>query len=413
MSKLQPVRGTKDLLFEEAELYRKIVEIVKKVSLLYGFQEIATPIFEFSEVFSKTLGDTSDIVNKEMYIFKDRSGNELALRPEGTAGVARSFISNGLNQQVPLKFFYAGPMFRYERPQKGRFRQFHQFGIEIIGIDSYHADLEAILLADHSIKALDLSGKTILELNTLGDEESRRRYKKILIEYFSDFKDQLSSDSKLRLKNNPLRILDSKDNQDSKVIQNVPKMTDCLNEISKDFFAKLLEDLKSLGIKYQINQKLVRGLDYYNHIIFEFKNNSLGSQDAILAGGRYDNLITSMGGPSVCGVGWAAGIDRLTLLAKLPKNNERSISLIPVSDQEHKTALKISQTLRREGLAVDIAFGGSLSKRLKKANALNSRIAVILGLEEVEKNSATVRDLDSGKQSIVSIKDLLKKLKNY
>ena len=240
-----------------------------------------------------------------MYIFKDRSGNELALRPEGTAGIARSFISNGLNQQAPLKFFYAGPMFRYERPQKGRFRQFHQFGIEIIGIDSYHADLEAILLADHSVKALGLSGETVLELNTLGDEESRRKYKKILIEYFSDFKDQLSSDSKLRLKNNPLRILDSKDSQDSKVIQNAPKMTDCLNEVSKDFFAKLLEDLKSLGIKYQINQKLLdatgknslvmhclpahRGmeitsevLDGKDSIVFDQAENRLHVQKAIL-----------------------------------------------------------------------------------------------------------------------------------
>jgi len=413
LSKLQPVRGTRDLLFEEADLYRKIVEIARKISLLYGFQEIATPMFEFSEVFKKTLGDTSDIVNKEMYIFKDRSGNELALRPEGTAGVSRSFISNGLHQKIPLKFFYAGPMFRYERPQKGRFRQFHQFGIETIGIDSYKADTEAILLADHSIRALHLSGKTVLELNTLGDGESQGKYKKVLTEYFNDFKNQLSSDSKLRLKNNPLRILDSKDSQDSKIIKNVPKIADCLNEASKDFFAKLLKDLKFLGIKYQINQKLVRGLDYYNHIIFEFKNNSLGAQDAILAGGRYDNLIASMGGTSVCGVGWAAGVDRLALLVQLSKSDKRSIFLIPASDQDYKNAIRVVQTLRDGGLEVDLAFGGSLSKNLRKANAKNSRIAVILGLEEVGQSAVTVRNLDSGEQSVVSIKDLLKKLKAY
>jgi len=407
------VRGTKDLLFEEADIYREIVETARRTSLLYGFQEIITPIFEFSEVFKKTLGSTSDVVNKEMYIFQDRSGNELGLRPEGTAGVARSFVSNGLQQKIPLRFFYAGPMFRYERPQKGRFRQFHQFGIETIGIDSCKADTEAILLADHTIKLLKLAGNTILELNTLGDDLSRRKYKKVLKEYFNDLKSQLSSDSQLRLKNNPLRILDSKDRQDIELVKNAPKITHCLNEESKDFFSLVLEDLKLLGINYKINEKLVRGLDYYNHVIFEFKNNNLGTQDAVLAGGRYDNLISSMGGSNVCGVGWAAGTDRLALLTQLSRNKKRSIFLISANDQERKNILKIAHTLRKKNFLVDIAFSGSLAKNLKKANAQNCRIAIILGLEETRRGEVTMRDLDSGKQSVVSVKDLPKKLQGY
>ena len=296
MAKLQPVRGTHDLLPEDCLRHRRVTEVFRGLALRFGFGEIATPIFEFSEVFKRTLGETSDVVTKEMYSFTDRGGDEITLRPENTAGIARAFISGGLSQHLPLKFFASGPMFRYERPQKGRLRQFHQLDVEILGVPEPLADIEVIALADQLLRDLGVAGDTTLELNSLGDEDSRAAYRAALVEYFNDHRSALSTDSLLRLDRNPLRILDSKDLGDREVITDAPIMGDYLNTASKDFFAKVKDGLGVLRVNYDLNSRLVRGLDYYTHTAFEFTTGTLGAQGAIIAGGRYDGLIETMGG---------------------------------------------------------------------------------------------------------------------
>jgi histidyl-tRNA synthetase len=311
---LQPVRGTHDLLPEDCRLHRHIEEAMIRVAKRFGFAEMATPIFEFTEVFKRTLGETSDVVNKEMYTFDDRGGTSITLRPEGTAAVARAFISNGLAQQVPFKVVYRGPMFRYERPQKGRQRQFHQFGAELIGVEKPQADIEVLAMASQIMAALGLQERVTLELNTLGDAESRANYRAALVAYFSAYKDKLSEDSRTRLENNPMRILDSKDAGDREIVANAPRLKDHLNAYSADFFQQVCAGLDALGIAYTLNDRLVRGLDYYCHTAFEFTTTELGAQSAVLSGGRYDNLIENMGGAKTAGIGWAAGLERLVLM---------------------------------------------------------------------------------------------------
>ncbi|MBF0394553.1 MAG: histidine--tRNA ligase, partial [Alphaproteobacteria bacterium] len=314
MMSLQPVRGTHDLLPEEARRHRRVEDTAFEIAERYGYGEIATPIFEFTEVFARTLGETSDVVTKEMYTFTDRGGESITLRPEGTAGVARAFISGGLSQHLPLKFFYRGPMFRYERPQKGRLRQFHQVGVEFLGVSDPLADAEVIGLGAHLLDALGLAGRVQLELNSLGDAESRAAYREALVAYLSRFKDALSKESLDRLERNPLRILDSKDEGDRRVVADAPLLGDHLNEASRAFFDGLKRGLDGLGVAYRVNPRLVRGLDYYCHTAFEFTTDALGAQGTVLAGGRYDGLIGQMGGPATPGIGWAAGVERLGML---------------------------------------------------------------------------------------------------
>ena len=268
--RLQPVRGTRDILADEAARHRHVTETARAVAKRYGYAEIATPIFEFTEVFQRTLGETSDVVTKEMYTFEDRGGESITLRPEGTAGVARALISGGLSQNLPLKYYYEGPMFRYERPQKGRFRQFHQIGAELLGPGVPQADVEVIGLGAHILEELGLTEKTVLELNSLGDSESRSRYDDVLVSYFRDHEAALSQDSKVRLARNPLRILDSKDEGDRKIVAKAPTFEDSFNPASTDFFAEVCAGLDGLGIAYKVNRRLVRGLDYYCHTAFEF-----------------------------------------------------------------------------------------------------------------------------------------------
>lgn len=399
MASLQPVRGTHDLLPDDMRRHRAVVERCRATAELFGFEEMATPIFEFTEVFARTLGDTSDIVTKEMYTF-ERSGDSITLRPEGTAGVARAFISNGLAQQTPLKVFYTGPMFRYERPQKGRQRQFHQVGVELLGVETPQADIEVLALAAQFLESLGLQGRIQLELNTLGDTESRAAYRDTLVAYLSRYEADLSEDSRARLTRNPLRILDSKDPGDRRIVEGAPLFGDSLNDASKAFFDTVKEGLEALGIPYVVNPRLVRGLDYYCHTAFEFTTDALGAQGTVLAGGRYDGLIQSMGGPHTPGIGWAAGVERLSMLVEGVTEKPRPIALIPLGEAAEKALLPIADQLRRAGFAVDMAYSGNMKKRMKRANAVNARAAVILGDDELARDAATVRDLDSGEQTL-------------
>jgi len=411
VSKLQPVRGTHDLLFDDLDLHRRVENVALDISARYGFREVATPILEFTEVFARTLGETSDIVTKEMYTFETKGGEQITLRPEGTAGIARAFISGGLAQQAPLKMFYRGPMFRHERPQKGRQRQFHQIGVELIGVEGPQADVEVITLADHTLKELNLSGAITLELNSLGDRESRANYREELVKFLSASKDQLSEESRGRLERNPLRILDSKDKGDRRILENAPALSDYLNEHSKTFFESVQSGLTKFGIEFKVNPRLVRGLDYYCHTAFEFTTDALGAQGTVLAGGRYDGLIEQMGGPVTPGIGWAAGIERLAMLLPEAQPARRMIALIPVGAEQEESVQKLAHELRYAGYCVDVGYSGNLGKRMKRADKINAAAAVIIGEEEAKTNAATVRNLQSGEQETVLQASLAEHLK--
>jgi histidyl-tRNA synthetase len=413
MASLQPVRGTHDLLPEEARRARHVTDTGRLLAERYGYEEAATPIFEFSEVFARTLGETSDIVTKEMYTFTDKGGDQITLRPEGTAGIARALISGGLSQNLPLKFFYAGPMFRYERPQKGRLRQFHQIGVELLGVAEPIGDIEVIALGATILDELGVQGNTTLELNTLGNTESRTAYRDVLVEYFSDHRGNLSEDSQTRLERNPLRILDSKNEGDRAIVADAPEFDDSLDGESRDFFAEVCAGLDALGIAWQRNSRLVRGLDYYCHTAFEFTTDALGAQSAVLAGGRYDGLVGQMGGPSTPGVGWASGIERLSMLIGDGPAKLRAIAVIPLGDAAESLALTLTDELRRAGIAVDLGYRGKMKQRMKRANGINARAAVIIGDDELEQSSATLRDLDSGEQELVPLADLRHRLEQF
>ena len=413
MTSLQPVRGTHDLLPDDSRHFRYIADSARAVAQRYGYEEIATPIFEFTEVFKRTLGDTSDIVTKEMYSFEDKGGDEITLRPEGTAGVARALISGGLSQNLPLKYFYYGPMFRYERPQKGRLRQFHQIGTELLGVPEPLGDVEIIALGAAILIDLDVYSHTTLELNTLGNTESRANYRRVLVEYFQDHRESLSEDSLERLERNPLRILDSKNPKDREVVAGAPEFGDSLDAESSDFFAMVVSGLEALDISYVRNSRLVRGLDYYCHTAFEFTTEALGAQGAVLAGGRYDGLVGLMGGPQTAGVGWAAGVERLSMLIDDPPSPTRPIAIIPIGEDAQNLALRLSNDLRREGFTIELGYRGNLKRRLNRANKLNARVAVILGADELAQEAATLRDFDSGEQKLVKLVELKDQLSRY
>jgi histidyl-tRNA synthetase len=413
MASLKPVRGTHDLLPEEMRAHRRIMDEAREIAERYGFEEMSTPIFESSDVFRRTLGDTSDIVTKEMYTFTTKGGEEITLRPENTAGVARCFISEGLAQSVPLKFFYAGPMFRHERPQKGRQRQFHQIGIETIGVAAPIADIEVIATGARILAELGLKDSTSLQLNTLGDPESRAAYRAALVTYFGKHTAALSTESQERLTRNPLRILDSKNEGDRVVVADAPAFGDYLNDDSRDFFDKVQDGLSALGIPFQLNDRLVRGLDYYTHTAFEFTTTQLGAQDAVMAGGRYDGLIQTMGGPNTAGVGWAAGMERLAMLCGEAPPARRPVALVPLGDDAEARSLPLAEALRASGLRVDVGYSGNLGRRMKRANRLNASVAVLIGDDELAKEVATVRDMDGGDQAEVPLTQLPEWLSRY
>ena len=414
MSKYQSVRGTRDLLPNLKKTFRLIDQTAYNSALKYGFGEIETPIFEFSDVFHRSLGETSDAVSKETYTFTDRGGDSITLRPEGTAGVVRSFVSEGLAQLVPLKLYYSGPMFRYERPQKGRYRQFQQFGVEVLGLETPLADIECLDLAWTILKKLNLSERCILEINTLGDTESRNEYRKALVEFLTPLKSELSADSQVRLEKNPMRILDSKDENDRKLIAGAPLMENFLNEKSKLFFAKVIEGLKHLNIPYKLNPKLVRGLDYYCHTVFEFTTTELGAQGAILSGGRYDGLVEMLGGPKTAGVGWAAGIDRLADLCenKLPVLKDEAVfGFAAIGPKAELEALKLSSQLVAKNKKCLSFHTGGLKKKLEKISKLTETAETVYAILIFDQDDGSVeykvKNFKTGEEKLATPADIV------
>ena len=412
MEKLRTVRGVHDLLPDILHKQNLVINEGLKISEKYCYQQIETPIFEFAEVFTKPLGKTSDIVTKENYIFKDRSEDELMLRPEGTSGVVRAFLNAGLTQDIPKRYSYYGPMFRYERPQKGRLRQFKQFGIECIGINNSMADVEVISLGHAFLEKLNILDKINLKINTLGDSETRLKYRKALVDYLNDYKSELSNESIKRLSENPLRILDSKNETDKKILINAPNIIDYLNEVSQERFEKVCSGLSALKIKYQIDKNLVRGLDYYCHTAFEFITSDLGSQGTVLAGGRYDGLAKMLGGVDTAGVGWAAGVDRLSLMINEEFVNKPDLVLMAVSENLEPLLMPIMKKLVDKGLKVEILITGNMSKKFKRANKVDASYAIILGEEELSKNIIKLKNLIIGSERYVSLDEAIKVIKN-
>ena len=409
---MQSPRGTHDLFPETSRRHDHIVQKARQVASRFGCGEISTPIFESTEVFQKTLGESSDIVNKEMYTFSDQNGDPLTLRPEGTAGIARALISNSLYRQLPLKYFYQGPMFRYERPQKGRLRQFHQVGVEFLGIDSFWADVEVISMAQIFLQELGLSSLQ-LEINTIGDIPSRQLYRNELVQFFKKHQSELSQESLKRLELNPLRILDSKDKSDREIVAQAPCLDEFLNETSQKIYSSICTTLNRMGITYKKNPHLVRGLDYYTHCVFEFKSPSLGSQDTLLAGGRYNDLVSLMGGEDVSGVGWACGIERIDLILQEIPTLSRPIGLIPIGKKAQSKALELTHQLRSQDFIVEVAYSGNLQKRMKKAYKVRACAVLILGDKELSQNLIQFKDLDSGAQTPIPLSELSLFLKKF
>ncbi|MBO5542288.1 MAG: histidine--tRNA ligase, partial [Acholeplasmatales bacterium] len=379
-----------------------------------NYKEIRTPIFESSDVFHRDQNDTSDMVTKETYDFKDRSDRGITLRPEGTAGVARAFVENKLYVENPVsKLFYMGPMFRYERPQKGRNRQFNQFGVEALGSDSPLIDVEVISLGATLIRALGLKDVTV-KINSLGDEESRSAYKKVLINHFSKYKDCLCEDCLNRLEKNPLRILDCKVDRDKDFFKTAPKINEYLNDYSKDRFKEVLAGLDLLDLKYVVDDNLVRGLDYYSHTVFELEVNvpEFGAQNVIGAGGRYDNLISDLGGPKTPGVGMAFGVERLLLATdlngkKLAKPDEIHAYIIALGKNAQMEAIRLNNVLRIGGLSTDMDYlGGSLKSQFKKADKNNAKFTLILGDDELEKGEINIKNNETDEQETIKIVDV-------
>ncbi len=419
-NKLQPVRGTHDILPDDFEKFHAVVETARDLATLYGFREMATPIFEQTEVFSRSMGETSDVVSKEMFTFETRGGESVTLRPEFTAGIARSFISNGMQQHLPLKLFSTGPLFRYERPQKGRQRQFHQVNFEWLGDDSWMADVEIITLAGHLLYYLSGGKGCTLHINTLGDTESREKYREALVRYLTPFADKLSEDSKRRLAQNPLRILDSKDNGDKDILKNAPVMTDYLSDIAKGRFEKICSIMQNKGSPFfqeiKIDPALVRGLDYYTDTVFEFVANTgeLGAQNTVLAGGRYDGLIEQMGGKLTSSIGFAAGVERLLLLRKieLDKARDKKIIILPDDDISPHSVfwtagmLRINlESIKKEKLldiniSIEIYWHGSEKKRKEKAEKNSATHVVVTSPNDNEE--VVVRDMATRKDVVLS-----------
>jgi histidyl-tRNA synthetase len=412
MQKLQPVRGTKDLLPKDYLAHQHIITKAYEVAQRYGFLPFATPIFEFTNVFKRSLGDYSDVVTKEMYNFIDKGGEDITLRPEFTAAIVRAVISEGLTHQLPLKFFSHGPLFRYERPQRGRLRQFHQINIECLGSASPYCDVEIIALADNILRQLGIRSKSTLELNSLGDKESRAAYHSSLVDYLNDFRADLSEDSKIRLDKNPLRILDSKDQNDQKIVQGAPNISEFFNLESQEFFARLQEGLDSLNIEYKRNPRLVRGLDYYSHTAFEFTTTELGAQATILGGGRYDGLCKLMGGGDIPAVGFAGGIERIAELVAFEPVLTRAVAIIAIDVKYQTNALQIGSKLRDASIATEIFFDGNVGKKMKLANKNNCRYVIYLGEDEIAQNKLKLRNLDSGDENLLDIDQLINFIKN-
>ena len=366
MSTPQAIRGTQDIFGAEAEAFAHVVETFERVRKLYRFRRIEMPVFEKTEVFSRSIGETTDVVSKEMYSFKDRGDESLTLRPEFTAGICRAYLTNGWQQHAPLKVATHGPLFRYERPQKGRYRQFHQLDAEIIGAAEPQADVELLVLADQLLKELGIADGVTLMLNTLGDGASRDAWRAALVEYFEAHRADLSEDSQKRLIANPLRILDSKDPRDLTFVADAPKIDTFLSGEAQDFFGAVTGGLDAAGVAWTRAPSLVRGLDYYRHTAFEFVTDRLGAQGTVLGGGRYDGLMESLGGPPTPAVGWAAGIERLAMLIHPPTSDDEIFGVVTENEESLPLAQMVACALRANGLLVDQMYAQNTRKQLEK-----------------------------------------------
>ena len=407
---IQPLRGTHDIFGGNLLKKNYIENIVKKFANLYDFDEIITPIFESTELFKKPLGEHSDVVLKEMYTFKDLNDSSVTLRPEYTTPIIRAAISNSLLNNIPQKLFGIGPMFRRERPQKGRYRQFNQINFEILGTHDVSADIELIILANNFLKKLLPTKKIDLFINSLGDKNTLSRFNIDLKKYFEKNKEKLSKDSQNKINTNPVRILDSKDPIDTEINTKAPKICDFYSSEANEKFIKVQEILKNMSVDFSINPNLVRGLDYYCHTVFEFKTSDLGSQDTLIGGGRYDGLTKLLGGPDIPGVGWAGGIERLMMLMDDIKSLEKKIHLIINNESFREYGLKIANQLRNADINIYFDYKYNLKKSLAYANQLGSEYAIIIGDEEFQNNICTLKNLNKNVQEKKSIENIIKDL---
>ncbi|MCT3020907.1 histidine--tRNA ligase [Pediococcus pentosaceus] len=423
--KYQKPKGTADILPPFSKEWQFVEQNAHETFALYNYEEIRTPIFEKFEVFSRSAGDTSDIVTKEMYDFDDKGGRHIALRPEGTAGVVRAFVENklyGPEHQKPVKVYYMGPMFRYERPQSGRLREFHQIGVEAFGSDSPKIDVETIMMGMDFLKKLKVSGLKLV-INTLGDKESRDRYRQALIDYLEPHFEELSDDSKARLHKNPLRVLDSKDKNDQKIVENAPEILDFLTEDAQKHFTSVKEELDTLGVDYVVDSSMVRGLDYYNHTIFEIMiaDSPLGKGDVtICAGGRYNGLVEELGGPEVSGVGFGLGVERLLLLLNAEtqttlQSKQLDFYVVGIGDLVQNDVLKVVHELRQMNFVTEQDYLDRKPKaQFKSADKLNAKYVVTIGETEMNDRVFKLKDMHSGEERTVALseintlKDLLK-----
>ena len=394
------VRGTQDIFGEDQRRFAHVLDTFERVRRLYCFQRVDLPVFEATEVFARSIGETTDVVSKEMYTFPDRGGDSLTLRPEFTAGIARAFLTEGWQQYAPLKLSTSGAVFRYERPQKGRYRQFHQIDAEILGAPEPAADVELLVMADPLLRELGIADGVTLQLNTLGDAATREAWRAGLIAHFEAHRGELSEDSLTRLDKNPMRILDSKDPRDRGIADAAPDIDAYLTDEARAFFDAVTAGLEAAGVAWTRNARLVRGLDYYRHTAFEFVTDRLGAQGTVLAGGRYDGLVESLGGAPTAGVGWAAGVERLAMLLDEPAAATIDAVVVPMGQAAEVRAQGLVADLRRAGIAVDMAYKGKMKQRLAKADALGARFALILGDDELAAGSVQLKRLADGTQQV-------------
>ncbi len=407
-------RGTQDILPNIQPAWRKIYETFNRLSPMAGFERIATPMFESANLFSRGVGSDTEVVSKEMYVFRDRSDNELALKPESTAGVVRAYLENNLdNLPKPVKLFYFEPHFRYERPQAGRYRQHHQLGAEVFGIKDAYMDAHVIALAARTLREIGVEFS--LQINSIGDSAMRRKYQQALVGYFEPQQDRLPEIARRQLNSNPLRILDSKDESIQPLIENAPQILDYLDGESKDHFAAVLEYLDELGVEYELNSRLVRGFDYYNRTVFEFKGSHVGQQDSIGGGGRYDGLVELLGGKPTEAVGFGLGVERIILELErsnqLPKADGPQVCVVGLGEQSRDKAFVLAEKLLDNNLSVMSSYGkGSMSDQLAVASKNNVKICLILGKKEIATGSVIVKDMASGSQEDVPIDDIVKNI---
>jgi len=402
------IRGTQDIFGDEQRRFAHVLSTFERVRALYCFQRIDIPVFESTAVFARSLGETTDVVSKEMYSFEDRGGDSLTLRPEFTAGIARAYLTEGWQQYAPLKLTTSGPVFRYERPQKGRFRQFHQIDAEVIGAPEPAADVELLVLADQLLRELGISDGVTLQLNTLGDAETRDAWRAALVAHFEAHRAELSEDSLTRLEKNPMRILDSKDPRDRPIADSAPDIDAYLTPSARKFFDDVTVGLDAAGVAWERNARLVRGLDYYRHTAFEFVTDRLGAQGTVLAGGRYDGLIGSLGGPETAGVGWAAGVERLAMLLEEPVAPSPDVMIVVETDGALPLAFRALRVFRSAGFSADMVATGSPKKRYDKAVKLGPKVVVSVRREGETDNVST--SAPSGSAELARIKELVLEL---